>query len=141
MSDPRYNSDLGIYTEGCGLDNLDFAYGHDEYLYRMLIANGTQIPPEGLAMVRYHSAYPWHTGGAYRQFMNDHVLKILSTSKLRDIHSINQVYTFRMPKCSSGFLSLTNLTYTRRTIKVWANLSRCFGSITRQLLKSICQEN
>ena len=22
-------------------------------------------------MVRYHSAYPWHTGGAYRQFMND----------------------------------------------------------------------
>lgn len=22
-------------------------------------------------MVRYHSAYPWHTGGAYRQFMNE----------------------------------------------------------------------
>jgi inositol oxygenase len=23
-------------------------------------------------MIRYHSAYPWHTGGAYRQFMNSH---------------------------------------------------------------------
>jgi inositol oxygenase len=22
-------------------------------------------------MVRFHSAYPWHTGGAYRQFMNE----------------------------------------------------------------------
>ncbi len=22
-------------------------------------------------MIRYHSAYPWHTGGAYREFMNE----------------------------------------------------------------------
>ncbi len=22
-------------------------------------------------MIRYHSCYPWHTGGAYRQFMTD----------------------------------------------------------------------
>lgn len=33
-------------------------------------ANGCTVPPEGYAMIRYHSCYPWHTGGAYRQLMN-----------------------------------------------------------------------
>jgi inositol oxygenase len=77
MNDERYNSDLGIYSSGCGLDNVLFAYGHDEYLYQMLIANGAKIPSEGLAMVRYHSAYPWHTGGAYRQFMTEHDFEMM----------------------------------------------------------------
>ena len=42
--------ELGVYKAGCGLDNLLFAYGHDEYLYQMLLANGAQarIPPEGI---------------------------------------------------------------------------------------------
>jgi inositol oxygenase len=35
------------------------------------VANKTTIPEEGLAMIRYHSCYPWHTGGAYRQFMTE----------------------------------------------------------------------
>jgi inositol oxygenase len=68
--DARYNTELGIYEENCGLDNVMFAYGHDEYLYQMLKANGCTIPDEGLAMVRYHSAYPWHTGKSYRRLMN-----------------------------------------------------------------------
>jgi inositol oxygenase len=40
------------------------------------IANKVDIPEQGLAMIRFHSCYPWHTGGAYRQFMtdNDHEL-------------------------------------------------------------------
>ncbi len=29
------------------------------------------LPEEALAMARYHSCYPWHTGGAYRQFMTE----------------------------------------------------------------------
>ncbi|RYH31805.1 hypothetical protein EON65_01960 [archaeon] len=37
MSDPRYNTELGIYSAHCGFDNLNFAYGHDEYLYQMLV--------------------------------------------------------------------------------------------------------
>lgn len=67
----KYNSDLGTYQPNCGLDNVLFAYGHDEYLYQMLVANKCSIPPEGLAMIRYHSAYPWHTGGSYRHLMNE----------------------------------------------------------------------
>lgn len=67
---PEYSTELGIYEAHCGLDNVKFAYGHDEYMYQMLRANDCKIPEAGYAMVRYHSAYPWHTGGAYRQFMN-----------------------------------------------------------------------
>lgn len=71
MSDSRYNTEYGIYTPNCGLSSLKFAYGHDEYLYHMVQANNTTIPREGLAMIRFHSLYPWHTGGAYRHLMND----------------------------------------------------------------------
>ena len=69
MGDARYNTANGMYAPGCGVANLKWAWGHDEYMYRMLVANGTTLPAEGLAMIRYHSAYPWHDKGEYRQFM------------------------------------------------------------------------
>ena len=59
MSDSRYNTENGIYEPHCGFKNLKFAYGHDEYLYHMCIANRCIIPEAGLAMIRYHSCYPW----------------------------------------------------------------------------------
>lgn len=71
MNDSRYNSGLGMYQPHCGLWNLKFAYGHDEYLYNMLVANKCTIPQNGLAMIRFHSLYPWHTGGAYRELMTE----------------------------------------------------------------------
>jgi len=70
-SDLRYNTELGIYSEGCGLDSVKFTYGHDEYMYQMVVANKCNFPEEGLAMLRYHSAYPWHREGSYKQFMNE----------------------------------------------------------------------
>mmetsp|Transcript_4522 Transcript_4522/g.15016 ORF Transcript_4522/g.15016 Transcript_4522/m.15016 type:complete len:403 (+) Transcript_4522:411-1619(+) len=75
MKDPRYNTTLGVYERNCGLDTLKFAYGHDEYLYQMLKANQDnpaakeKLPDHALAMVRYHSAYPWHTARVYDHFM------------------------------------------------------------------------
>ena len=53
------------------MKELEFAWGHDEYMYRMLAHNiardgsGCSLPDEALAMVRYHSCYPWHTQGEY----------------------------------------------------------------------------
>lgn len=71
MQDERYNTELGIYEEGCGLDNLDLAWGHDEYLYQVLTNHPTnKIPLEGMVMIRYHSFYPWHTGGSYKRLLN-----------------------------------------------------------------------
>ena len=47
------------------------SFGHDEYMYRVLVGNGTSLPAEGLYMVRYHSFYPWHTGNDYDYLCND----------------------------------------------------------------------
>ena len=61
MSDPRYNTELGIYEEGCGLEALTLAWGHDEYMYRVLKNHPEcTLPQEALWMIRYHSFYPWH---------------------------------------------------------------------------------
>ncbi|XP_071849493.1 inositol oxygenase-like isoform X1 [Apostichopus japonicus] len=65
INDPRYNTKLGIYEENCGLDNIFMSWGHDEYMYHVLLHNNCKIPDEGLNMIRFHSFYPWHTCGAY----------------------------------------------------------------------------
>ncbi len=64
---PEYQTRNGIYTEGCGLDNVDLSWGHDEYIYHVC---KPYLPEEGLYMLRYHSFYPCHQEGAYRQLMN-----------------------------------------------------------------------
>ncbi|XP_044580446.1 inositol oxygenase isoform X2 [Cotesia glomerata] len=69
--DKRYNTKLGMYKAKCGIDNLMMSWGHDEYLYRVLKHNNSTIPDEGLAMIRYHSFYPWHAGGDYTHFCTE----------------------------------------------------------------------
>ena len=54
-ADGVVHSRVGMYEKHCGLSNLTFAYGHDEYMYQMLRYNKTTLPKEGLAMIRYHS--------------------------------------------------------------------------------------
>lgn len=71
MHDERYNTLHGMYEPHCGLDHLCFAWGHDEYMYRMLVANNSKIPTEGLDMIRYHSAYPMHDKGAYTHLLRE----------------------------------------------------------------------
>ena len=65
-----YGTKDGIYTPGCGMDNIMLSWGHDEYLYHIVKSQST-LPDEALAMIRYHSFYPWHSAGAYEQFMNE----------------------------------------------------------------------
>jgi hypothetical protein len=33
--DERYNTQLGVYSQGCGLSQVDMSWGHDEYMYRV----------------------------------------------------------------------------------------------------------
>jgi len=77
MQDTRYNTKLGMYAPHCGLKNLKFAWGHDEYMYQMLVFNHTSIPEEGLAMIRYHSCYPWHNKGEYTHLMQEQDAELL----------------------------------------------------------------
>jgi len=70
--DDLLNTENGIYEPACGLDNLNLAWGHDEYLYQVLNNHKeNKIPEAGMVMIRYHSFYPWHTGGSYAQFLNE----------------------------------------------------------------------
>ena len=61
-----------MYQKGCGLDACLVAYGHDEYMYQVLKRSpGVSLPAEAFAIIRYHSLYAWHTGGAYSSLEND----------------------------------------------------------------------
>lgn len=66
--DPQYRSQLGIYSQHCGLDQICMSWGHDEYLYHVL---REYLPIEALYMIRYHSFYAWHREGQYDWLCND----------------------------------------------------------------------
>lgn len=55
----------------CGLKNVLMSWGHDEYMYKVMQRNGVKLPEEGFYIVRFHSFYPWHTGGDYMHLCND----------------------------------------------------------------------
>ncbi|KAK4153636.1 inositol oxygenase 1 [Chaetomidium leptoderma] len=65
-----YSTQHGIYTPNCGMDKLLMSWGHDEYLYLVLKDQST-LPREALAMIRFHSFYPWHKENAYTGFMTE----------------------------------------------------------------------
>ncbi len=66
---PLYQTPNGIYREGCGLDQVHFSWGHDEYLYQVM---KDYLPEASLYMIRYHSCYVIHQQREYEHLMNDH---------------------------------------------------------------------
>lgn len=78
LEDERYNTKCGIYEPNCGLDNVQMSWGHDEYMYQVLKNHPTcTLPEEGLYMIRFHSFYPWHTGGDYQHLCNQKDMDML----------------------------------------------------------------
>jgi len=65
---PKLQTQLGVYSQNCGLDNVHLSWGHDEYLYHVV---KDHLPTEALYMIRYHSFYPAHREGEYDHLMND----------------------------------------------------------------------
>jgi inositol oxygenase len=66
---PEYQTEEGIYERHCGLDKVQLSWGHDEYIYHV---TRNYVPEPAQYMLRYHSFYPAHRHGAYRNLMNDH---------------------------------------------------------------------
>ncbi|MBA0774784.1 hypothetical protein Gotri_009971, partial [Gossypium trilobum] len=52
-----YNTKYGVYSEGCGLNNVMMSWGHDDYMYLVAKGNNTTLPPAALFIIRYHSFY------------------------------------------------------------------------------------
>jgi inositol oxygenase len=65
---PVYSTEIGMYKEKIGIMNLLMSYGHDEYMYQVLKKNNHKLPLPALYIIRFHSFYPWHKYGAYKQF-------------------------------------------------------------------------
>ncbi|GME75975.1 unnamed protein product [Ambrosiozyma monospora] len=90
---PLYNTKFGIYSRHCGLANVMLSWGHDEYMYHLAKEQST-LPAEALAMIRYHSFYPWHHEGAYKYLMDekDHeMLSAVSAFNPYDLYSKNDI--------------------------------------------------
>lgn len=81
FKNPLYNTKYGIYSKNCGLDKVMLSWGHDEYMYHIAKENST-LPVEALAMIRYHSFYPWHQDNAYSYLMNEHDKEMLGAVKV-----------------------------------------------------------
>ena len=65
--DSRYNTEYGVYSPNCGLDQVHMSWGHDEYLYHLLKQH---LPEPALYMIRYHSFYAWHREEQYGHLTN-----------------------------------------------------------------------
>lgn len=78
---PEFNKydKLGIYQEKCGISNLNISYGHDEYLYQVLLQNKSahKITESSMDIIRFHSFYPWHTNKEYQFLMEEKDYKTL----------------------------------------------------------------
>lgn len=75
---PAYQARLGVYEEGAGLDQVDMAWGHDEYFYHVA---KPYLPDPALYMIRYHSFYAGHREGEFDYLMNDHDREMLEWVK------------------------------------------------------------
>lgn len=75
----KLNTPLGIYNKSVGLDNCLCAWGHDEILYQILREIPNSLPEEAYYLIRFHSLYPYHTGGAYQELINE------KDKKMKDI--------------------------------------------------------
>ena len=78
INDTIFRTKFGIYSPNCGVKKLTLSFGHDEYLYSVLKNNKNhRLSEKYLDIIRFHSFYPWHTGGDYSYFMSkeDETLK------------------------------------------------------------------
>lgn len=160
-----YGTNYGIYTPGCGLDNVMLSWGHDEYLYHIAKEQST-LPDEALAMIRYHSFYPWHSAGAYEWMMDEKDKKMLEAVKAfnpYDLYSKSDeqpkaeelkvgfqllVFTLRYANPGTRNTTWSSLTSTSQTgsssgrLVVYLSntphsIERCFGSLVFRWLRGV----
>ncbi|RVW96383.1 putative inositol oxygenase [Vitis vinifera] len=94
-NNPHYSTKNGIYSEGCGLDNV-------------AKENKSTLPPAALFIIRYHSFYPLHRHGAYKHLMNEEDvenLKWLHIFNKYDLYSKSKV-RIDVEKVKPYYLSL-----------------------------------
>ncbi|KAI3429126.1 Aldo_ket_red domain-containing protein [Psidium guajava] len=103
-----YNTKYGVYSEGCGLNNVMMSWGHDDYMYLVAKENKSTLPSAGLFIIRYHSFYALHRAGAYGHLMNEEDVENLKWLKIfnkYDLYSKSKV-RIDVEKVKPYYLSL-----------------------------------
>ncbi|XP_077210068.1 putative inositol oxygenase isoform X2 [Tasmannia lanceolata] len=103
-----YNTKFGVYSEGCGLNNVLMSWGHDDYMCMVTKENKTTLPSAALFIIRYHSFYPLHKSGAYKHLMSEEDvenLKWLHIFNKYDLYSKSKV-RIDVEKVKPYYLSL-----------------------------------
>ncbi|KAI9249747.1 inositol oxygenase [Phascolomyces articulosus] len=76
----KFNTKLGIYKPHCGLENVSFSFGHDEYMY--MVCKNLGLPKETLYILRYHSFYSCLLEGDYTYLLNDNDIEMMKWVKV-----------------------------------------------------------
>ena len=62
------------------------SWGHDEYLYHIV---KDYLPDEALAMIRYHSFYPWHKEREYTHLLDSRDREMVEVGpRLQPVRSV-----------------------------------------------------
>jgi inositol oxygenase len=98
-SDPRYQTENGIYDAGCGLDQVVFSYGHDEYTYQIM----KDFVPQDFAWVIRHHSFQSIAGDYLHLFSADDLRRRESHMKVFARHDLytkhpRQVLEARLPE-------------------------------------------
>lgn len=118
LKNPLYCTKFGIYSPHCGLENVMLSWGHDEYMYH-LAKEQTTLPPEALAMIRYHSFYPWHSEGAYKYLMNEkdeEMLKCVQAFNPYDLYSKSDI-KYNIEELKPYYLDLIDEFFPNKIVK------------------------
>ena len=78
---------IRVYQENGGLKNVIFSFGHDEYLYQILLKNRDKhkLSEKYMNIIRYHSCYPWHSNNEYMYLMDKE-----DKTTLKDVRLFNK---------------------------------------------------
>ncbi|KAF5726846.1 Inositol oxygenase 1 [Tripterygium wilfordii] len=108
FNNPSYNTKYGVYSAGCGLNNVMLSWGHDDYMYLVAKENHTTLPSAAMFIIRYHSFYALHRAGVYKHLMSDddfHNLNWLQIFNKYDLYSKSKV-RIDVEKVKPYYLSL-----------------------------------
>ncbi|KAK4337715.1 hypothetical protein RND71_042202 [Anisodus tanguticus] len=112
-NNPTYNTKYGVYSEGCGLDNVVMSWGHDDYMYLVAKENKTTLPSAALFIIRYHSFYQCGLT-VYFMMVIDSKYDLYSKSKVRiDVEKVKPYYMSLIEKKSDGDLTLSSRTTSK----------------------------
>ncbi|AMD21485.1 HER207Wp [Eremothecium sinecaudum] len=116
---PIYSQELGIYEKNCGLDSVMISWGHDEYMYYIAKGQST-LKEEALAMIRYHSFYPWHRENAYRYLMNENdyrMLKAVQEFNQYDLYSKQNEKIIKSDELKLYYMELIDEYFPKKIIE------------------------